>query len=202
MSSISKKQYDSLLSNKCQCIILDESGRIITNKRPSHMDIFPGSFNPLHISHKELFNSIDSKGEKFFELSIKRFDKKDVALSELQHRLLQFKDYAKIIITCSSTFDEKITSISSPGTELNFHLGGDTLSRMKSYYSLDGIEALKACFVVYARVVSDRLVSMETIFADTRIPKNCFESNINRTVESMSRSSTKIRENDPNRLDN
>ena len=157
------------------------------------LHVVPGSFNPLHVAHKEIRDHISWPSVMtFYEISIVRVDKEMVSFDELQERLGQFKNYAPVVVTRAARFVEKIGTLLQHAKLLVFHVGIDTVTRMRDDYGTIGIQGLAATFVVHDRVVNGTLRSLSTSFVgDT--PFNCVPSPAVRSAETLAMSSSKIR---------
>lgn len=169
-----------------------------SNKTAHGMHVVPGSFNPLHLTHKEIYNSAVEQSSPlhvFFEMSVERVDKAMVTLPELHERLKQFDNLAPVIVSRAPRFVTKIGTYLSHVNDLIFHVGIDTIVRMKDDYGLWGIQGLSANFVVHDRIMNDKLMSLRTEFGNV-IPFNCHRPKVERTEESLSRASSKIRNSD------
>lgn len=157
------------------------------------LHIVPGSFNPLHAAHKEIHDHISWPSElTFYEVSIVRVDKEMVSFDELRTRLVQFKNYAPVVVTRAGRFVEKIGTLLQHSKLLVFHVGIDTVTRMRDDYGTIGIQGLAATFVVYDRIVNEKLRSLSTSFR-SGVPFNCVASPAIRSEENLSMSSSKLR---------
>ncbi len=167
----------------------------------SRLHLVPGSFNPLHESHREIYENVfkdPNDGEElrptaFFEMSIERVDKAVVTLPQLDRRLQQFHGYAPVVISRAPRFVEKIGICLSHVKGVTFHVGIDCIVRMKDDYGLCGIQGLAAKFVVYDRIINNKHMSLTTEFGNF-IPRNCSPAALVRSVESLTRSSSQLRE--------
>lgn len=147
------------------------------------IDIFPGSFNPLHEAHKSIFDAIPYHHlsiKKCFEISIQRVGKESIPcftdhdpdnlLNSLYLRLEQFQGYAPVIITNAARFIEKVGVLRN--YKPRFHIGADTLSRMIDDYTLRGIYGIASEFVVYDRIVDGNIIGLKSLCGSS-IPENC-----------------------------
>lgn len=224
--------YNSLMKNPEAAFVCRADGKILSfgeyikskktsnQNRPSKMILVPGTFNPLHQAHEEIYHSAlmeianglaehMSNGnvgfipETFpvssvaYEVSIDRRGKESLSFTDLKEKLKQFEGIADVVITRAPLFVEKINVLSKHVTAIEFHIGIDTMTRMFSDYSAAGFEALNAKFIVYDRIMNDKLCTMKTEFEDKNLiaPANCISSTLNekRTKESLELSSTAIR---------
>ena len=71
--------------------------------------IFPGSFNPLHVGHREIAriaaNLIGSP--VYYEIAIDNVDKPSLTAGQLLERLDQFDETETVVITNATKFDQK-----------------------------------------------------------------------------------------------
>lgn len=159
----------------------------------ARMHLVPGSFYPLHQTHREIYSLIEAPAEHaFFEMSVERVDKAMVTLPELDERLRQFRDYAPVVISRAPRFVTKIGTYLGYLNKLTFHVGIDTITRMADDYGIFGIQGLAASFVVHDRIMNGRRLSLSSEFGN-HIPRNCTPSPVIRSEESLSRSSSEIR---------
>lgn len=126
----------------------------------NHPHIYPGSWDPFHKGHREVWNSITATN-KYFEISIKRIGKPDLTVQELAQRIRCFEWFAPIIVTNAPTFMEKKHVL---GT-CNFHIGYDTAQRIIDAEGRAGAESLTPCmFYVYHRMIDGMSQSIDQWF--------------------------------------
>lgn len=166
----------------------------LVKNRPVKLHLVPGSFNPLHETHKEIFHSIENEQGKycFFEISVERVDKEMVTLPELSKRLEQFEGYAPVVVSRAPRFVTKIGTYVSHVKHITFHVGIDTITRMADDYGVFGIQGLYANFIVHDRIMNGKRMSLNTEFG-RNVPMNCTPGKAERTEDSLKRSSTNIR---------
>lgn len=188
--------YQKLFQIPNYSFIVTKNGTIenwaFVNKANVHL--IPGSFNPLHGSHRELFLYANKFSKNvLFEISIERVDKGMVTLTELENRLYQFKNYAPVVVSRAPRFIEKIGIYLSHLQNVTFHVGIDCITRMKDDYGQFGIQGLNANFIVYNRILDGEYKNLNSEFGEY-IPRNCLQNYIVRSKKSLERSSTEIRE--------
>lgn len=90
--------------------------------------VFPGSFNPLHVGHRQLAHVVERRVgvAVHFELSIANVDKPELSDDETSRRVQQFAAFAPLWLTRAPTFAQKAELF--PGTV--FVLGWDTAIRI------------------------------------------------------------------------
>lgn len=203
--------YQKLLENPGYYALIEADGTVIENRfsnwKPAlnrtgfQVHLIPGSFNPLHDSHREIYQHAtrylpspawERNGIVCYEMSIGRVDKPVVTLEQMTERVEQFRGYAPVVISNAPRFVTKIGTYLEEAEKLVFHVGIDCITRMKDDYTLIGIQGLTASFIVYDRIMNGKLMTLDSEFQNL-VPKNCILSNLKRTQESLTRSSTSIR---------
>ena len=125
--------------------------------------IFPGSFAPWHTGHQEMAALAEARTNKpvHYEIAVRNVDKPALDFLEIDQRLRQFPDPARVLLTTAPTFAEKARLF--PGA--TFVVGADTVRRIGEprYYGnqvavmVRAIEAIavSGCrFLVFGRVNS------------------------------------------------
>lgn len=159
------------------------------------IQIYPGSFNPLHSGHKNIWELIQTKTTvSYFEISITNWDKPTLLIEELQQRLSQFTDFAPVIITNVSRFADKAGVLRPYFNSIKFHLGFDTFKKVLDHNGIVGMQGMAAEFVIHERITKGKHETFDGL-TKTKKPSNCFAGPSNRSVESLSTSSTQIRNN-------
>ena len=99
--------------------------------------VLPGSFNPLHVGHRTLANTVAKRvgGPVHYEISTANVDKPDLPADEVARRLSQFAGLAAVWVTRAATFVEKAELFA----ETAFVVGFDTAIRLidPKYYGGD-----------------------------------------------------------------
>lgn len=167
----------------------------------SSLHVYCGSFNSLHIGHKDIYKYMENWAnqngytEAVYETSINRWEKPELSIEDLENRLAQFVDYAPILITNVARFIDKAGLFRKHFHHIRFHIGIDTFTRMVEHdYGVLGLSGIHADFIVHERIVDGEKKSLKTIYPNQEIcPVNCTPAKYNRTLESLSISSTTIR---------
>lgn len=203
--------YNKLLNIPGYYVTIGTDGSILENdfevckpalsRRGFQVHLIPGSFNPLHESHCEIYTNAlkylptagaDRNALVCFEMSIVRIDKPPVTFEQFLERVAQFRGYAPVAVSNAARFVSKIGTYIAQAEKITFHVGIDCITRMQYDYGLVGIQGLAAEFIVYDRIIDDKLMRLESDFANFT-PRNCRSANLIRTRESLIRSSTAIR---------
>ena len=203
--SVIKKEYssffESLSNNHLKSILIDINSKTINNFLKPRA-IIPGSFNPLHKGHIELYNFSKKLFDRdvFFEMSISNVDKPNLLEKELNLRVEQFKNNYPLLITNASKFHMK----SKLFKETNFIIGVDTAIRLfdKKYHENDQNLMHRSIMEIYnngckfyiaGRMYKGRFITLEDINID-----NCYKDIFFPINESEFRediTSSEIREN-------
>lgn len=156
--------------------------------------VVPGSFNPLHAAHRLMIDNIPgyqhSGSKKCVEISLRRMGKPDLTVEELTKRIAQFEFYVPVLVTNAARFVEKCAVISGD-ISVSWHVGIDTILRMRDDYGELGIGGLKGYFTVWDRDMGDGLMQYPHDFKI--LPHNVQRCHHQIPVELRGMSSTKIR---------
>jgi hypothetical protein len=201
--------YNELIANPKQAFVQDTDGTVMTwkdwicadvkrpdgrplNRKYGHICLYPGSFNPLHAGHRDIFDNLLT-GYSAFEISIMRWGKDALSLEDLETRLQQFVGYGPVVITNVARMIDKISLLGhSSYDRLSIEIGVDTMVRMIEDYGVVGIGGLGARFYIYDRVLNEEVQTMNDIFPSDFKPANCYRPR-ERSLELMTLSSTAIR---------
>lgn len=125
--------------------------------------VFPGSFAPWHAGHKEMAALAEARTGKpvYYELAVRNVDKPPLDFLEIDQRLRQFPDPARVLLTTAPTFADKARLF----PRATFVVGADTIRRIGEprYYNnqiavmVRAIEAIAVAgcrFLVFGRVNS------------------------------------------------
>jgi len=150
--------YQSLIADPSAFFIY-EDGRVreVLDSPGSKLQLYSGSFNPIHDGHRTIFKSIRvdtnsyTGSKKFYELSINRRDKEPLPFNELELRLRQFGAREPVIVMDAPYFLQKTGVLRN--YEVEFHIGIDTAERIIRDHGVLGCQGIGASFKVYDRVV-------------------------------------------------
>ncbi len=125
--------------------------------------VFPGSFAPRHDGHREMAAIAEARTGKpvHYEIAVRNVDKPPLDFLEIDQRLRQFSDPARVLLTTAPTFAEKARLF----PRATFVVGADTIRRIGEprYYGnqvavmVRAIEAIAVAgcrFLVFGRVNS------------------------------------------------
>ena len=131
---------DQLLNGDVQWVVRHSDGSLEAEGDVPPL-LLPGSFNPLHVGHREmmaaaqrLFDNGAAGQPGAFELSVTNVDKPPLEKAEIERRLSQFGPEDTVILTRAETFHKKATLF--PGRA--FALGWDTAVRLVAPRYYDG----------------------------------------------------------------
>ena len=126
--------------------------------RSDKIDLFPGSFNPIHDAHKAIFDQVSGTA---YEISIERVNKSALSVLDLKVRLSQFLGYAPIVVLKHPLFIHKVGALYP--LDITFHVGIDTASRIIECSHAVEIQGMRADFVVYDRIIDGRRHSLNDL---------------------------------------
>jgi len=134
---------DLLVAGALDRVLVRADGTITPNGRPNGA-LLSGSFDPLHIGHRELA-TVAAEAlamQVTMEMSVANVDKPPLSASVIRERLKQFEGMYDVVLTKAPTFAEKVQVL--PGS--CFVIGYDTMKRLidPAYYHDDEREMRKA----------------------------------------------------------
>lgn len=177
---LTKEEYQALLDNNTKCYIQRENGAIDTENTFYNVfmypTIIPGSFNPLHDTHRYLYNHSYVYNQRFFEISIQNVDKGRISLEDINKRINQFVGYANVFITNAPYFLQKCGIFSSVGISPKFVVGVDVMERLIRDHTAIGVAGMAGQFIVNNRKINGVLRTLTDLFT-TGLPANVSEGN-------------------------
>src|SRR5262249_21453207 len=131
-----QSDWERFIAGHLPTVCVEPDGRIRADSvRPAVL--LPGSFNPVHLGHRQLAETAARLvgKEVAFELSILNVDKPALSAEEVRGRMAQFQWRAPLWLTRAPTFAEKASMF--PGVV--FVAGADTALRLvqSRYYDAD-----------------------------------------------------------------
>ena len=119
--------WDQFVNSNDLSLTISSEGET-TSEIPLAKGILSGSFNPLHQGHIGMGNIGQQilNGDVAYELPIINADKPVLTELQVRLRVLQFADWATVILTKTPTFSEKATIL----PQRTFIIGIDTASRI------------------------------------------------------------------------
>lgn len=207
-----KKFYDALREDPYKIFMVMPDGQVLLKKgihdmadcfsgpfAMNELHVMPGSYNPLHVGHRWIFDKIPGSDKKTYEISLSRWGKEDLSFEELKTRLKQFEFYAPVLVTNCSTFLEKSAVIRSVGVHsIYFHVGIDTIERLIDNVGLLGVAGIPANFEVYDRDLGQGRATYPLPKWDgKKLPGNVWRSLRQVDDSIIDMSSTKLRNNKP-----
>ncbi len=167
--------------------------QILNNRGSSSVNLVPGSFNPLHEGHRNIYDTaILGRGNNLitaYEISIRRIDKENLGFEDLCERIKQFSDHSKVVVTNAMYFFEKSGLFCNHPQKPVFHIGFDTAERIIKAHGILGTQGICANFFVYDRLLSGKLLSIKDW---DKIPTNFIWNQL--VKEPIEISSTLLRE--------
>ena len=128
---------DLLVAGAIDSVLVSADGTITASGRPKGA-VLSGSFDPLHVGHRDLADVASETLEMpvTFEMSVANVDKPTLAVPAVRERLRQFAGMYDVVLTKAPTFAEKSRVL--PGC--CFIIGYDTMKRLVAPKYYDGSE--------------------------------------------------------------
>lgn len=128
---------DLLVAGAVDSVLVGADGTITANGRPQGA-VLSGSFDPLHLGHRELASVASETLEMpvTLEMSVANVDKPALTAPAVRERLTQFVGTYDVVLTKAPTFAEKARVL--PGC--CFVIGYDTMKRLVAPKYYDGSE--------------------------------------------------------------
>ena len=187
---------DLLVAGAVDSVLVGADGTITANGRPQGA-VLSGSFDPLHVGHRDLASVASETLEMpvTLEMSVANVDKPALTAPAVRERLSQFVGTYDVVLTKAPTFAEKARVL--PGC--CFVIGYDTMKRLVAPKYYDGSERnmmsalatiaeLNGRFLVAGRLedgvfrtLSDVEVPSEFLDIFESIPESSFRHDISST---------------------
>jgi hypothetical protein len=191
--------YHQLVSGKLEMFWCWPDGTVTLPWMPlmlNELHLIPGSFNPLHARHRELYEAVPTSPfnqsvrfkQTTFEISVRNWNKPDLTLPDLAGRVQQFWNYVPVLVTLSPRMAQK-AGLFSTCNNLYFHIGYDTARRLWAAETKLGVQGIRATFYVYTR-------NGQSLADFSDLPSN-FKPGKRLSPELENLSSTQIRESLP-----
>lgn len=155
---LTRENYDKLLSGELGYLVNEYPETWRQLRAGSLVNIFPGSFNPLHDGHLAIWNSVE--GPKFFEISITRYGKDPYPFAHFNELLSQFHNKLPYIV--SNSYDFLSKSLLLRHWNVNWLLGFDTSARIYSMYTKAILESM-GTFEIFSRKIDGNLYNVNAI---------------------------------------
>lgn len=146
--------YQDLLERRIDFFAVYPDFRLTVNYTLSHpIDIVPGSFNPLHGAHREIYGRLIWDHNRdlentFFEISIQSaIGKPPIEFDDLMERVKQFAWYAPVLVTNAPLFREKAVHFNNA----TFWIGADVANAFILHDGTEGIAKIPADFMIVPR---------------------------------------------------
>lgn len=161
---------NAFLAGEFQGLLLDLNGQLHPLPKLTNALIFPGSFNPMHHGHEQMFHLAEERTHRpgYLEISVQNVDKLTLDAPELEARLDKLKRRFRVLLTRAPRFSEKARLFNG----CTFLMGHDTAKRLLDpAYCDDGtLTAMLADFkqknikfIVAGRLVADTFNTLKSL---------------------------------------